>query len=245
MPPTLQSSVRPRAATKSPNERANRRNERARPEQGKPEPITVAVADGHELVRSGMERLLFEADGVEVVATSADLEEALRHLRGHRPDVFVYDPTGDSKAAVDADTVQALESASPETAVVIVCPFGGPDEARAALRSGAVGFVAKDEPPAALLEAVRSAAVGEPYINGRLAIDIARLEAAEEADGLTERELEILRLIALGHTNGEIADMLFLSIRTVESHRAHILEKLRLTKRSELVHYAIDKRLIP
>lgn len=208
-------------------------------------PITVAVADGQALVRSGMERLLREADGVEVVATSADMEEAVRHLRGHRPDVLVYDPTNNPNAHVDSETMGLLSSASPGTAIVVMGPLSDADQARAALCSGATGFVAKNEEPTALLKAVRSAARGEPYINGRLAIDIARREAANEADGLTERETEILRLIALGHTNAEIAGMLFLSIRTVESHRAHILEKLRLDSRAGLVRYAIDRSLIP
>lgn len=131
------------------------------------------------------------------------------------------------------------------TAVVVVSQASDAGDARVALRSGAAGFVSKGDNVTSLSEAVRRAAAGEAYINGRLAIEIARLEASEEADGLTDREVEILRLIALGHTNAEIARMLFLSIRTVESHRAHILEKLRLESRAELVRYAIDRRLIP
>lgn len=207
--------------------------------------IRVAVADGQSIVRSGLEQLLDSQDGFEVVCTSESLNDAIRHLRGHRPDVLVLDLAAEEGVDGCADTLGALSEASPETAVVVVSPDGGAGEARVALRCGASGFVSKSDNVASLAEAVRRAASGEAYINGRLAIEIARLEASEEADGLTDREVEILRLIALGHTNAEIARMLFLSIRTVESHRAHILEKLRVESRAELVGYAIDRRLIP
>jgi two-component system response regulator NreC len=207
--------------------------------------IRVAVADGHSLVRSGMQRLLSEQDGISVVSSSSSFDEAIRHLRGHRPDVLVYDPSAEEEVEICEETIDALKDASPGTAILVLSPGGDAGLARTALRAGAAGFVGKGEDVDALAGAVRSAASGEAYINGRLAIDIARLEASDEADGLTEREAEILRLIALGHTNAEIAKMLFLSIRTVESHRAHILEKLRLDSRAELVQYAIDRRLIP
>lgn len=207
--------------------------------------IRVAITDRQALVRSGIERLLEDLDDIEVVATSSTLEDAVRHLRGHHPDVLIYDPTGDEQPEIGSEAMAALAEASEQTYVIIIGPDGDPDMARNALRCGAAAYVGKVEDADALAEAVRRAARGEPYISGRLAIDIARLELAEEADGLTGRETEILRLIALGHTNAEIAKMLFLSIRTVESHRAHILEKLRLDSRAELVQYAIDRRLIP
>lgn len=219
------------------------------PTQGSPDTsqdcIRIAVADGKSIVRTGLEQVLGSQDGFEVVCTSGCLADAVRHIRGHRPDVLIFDPSDEDGVEVSPETLGALGEASPETAVVIVSPEADAGEARVALRSGASGFVSKGDSVSSLAEAVRRAADGEAYINGRLAIEIARLEASEEADGLTDREVEILRLIALGHTNAEIATMLFLSIRTVESHRAHILEKLRLDSRAELVRYAIDRRLLP
>lgn len=207
--------------------------------------IRVAIADGQSLVRSGVASLLSGEDGIEVVATSSSLAEAVRHLRGHRPDVLLFDPSDEDGVEVSPEAIKSLKEASPQTSIVVVSPSANPETARAALRSGASGFITKGEDVECLSEAVRRASAGEPYINNRLAIEIARLKAQEEADGLTEREIEILRLIALGHTNAEIAQMLFLSVRTVESHRAHILEKLRFDRRSDLVQYAIDKHLIP
>jgi two-component system response regulator NreC len=117
-----------------------------------------------------------------------------------------------------------------------------PAFAREALRAGALGYVLKEAADEELLQAVRLAAAGGTYLNPRLG---ARLAAepprpAGLPDDLTEREVEVLRLIALGHTNAEIASQLYLSVRTVESHRAHIQQKLRRTSRSELVHYALE-----
>lgn len=207
--------------------------------------IRVALADGQSLVRNGMERILGEAPGIEMVAISGSLDEAIRHLKGHQPDVLVYDPSSEPGSRISPETIAALKEASPGTAVVIVGSDDDVHMVRDALRGGAQGFVAKSENPEALMQAVTRAAENEPYINGRLAVKLTRLEAGEEADGLTGRETEILRLIALGYTNAEIAQQLFLSIRTVESHRANLLEKLRLSSRAELVGYAIEQKLIP
>ena len=117
-----------------------------------------------------------------------------------------------------------------------------PAFAREALRAGALGYVLKEAADEELLQAVRLAAVGETYLNPRLG---ARLAAEPPApagppDDLTEREVEVLRLIALGHTNTEIAARLYLSVRTIESHRAHIQQKIRRTSRAELVQYALE-----
>ena len=121
-----------------------------------------------------------------------------------------------------------------------------PAFARQALRSGALGFVLKEAADEELLGAIRLAAAGDTYLNPRLGARLAA-EPAEPAgppDDLTERELEVLRLIALGHTNTEMAQQLFLSTRTVETHRAHIQQKLRRTSRAELVRYALEHRLV-
>jgi len=119
----------------------------------------------------------------------------------------------------------------------------GPEYAREALAGGAIGYVLKEAADAELVEAIRRAAVGEGYLNPSLGARVAAAPVGPP-DDLSERELEVLRLIALGHTNAEIADQLFLSVRTVETHRSHIQQKLRLGSRSELVRYALDRGLV-
>ena len=116
--------------------------------------------------------------------------------------------------------------------------------ARQALSSGAVGYVLKEAADAELVEAVRRAAVGQTYLNPSLGARVAAEPPPGPPDGLSEREVEVLRMIALGHTNAEIAKQLYLSVRTVESHRAHIQQKLRLSSRSQLVRYALEHHLV-
>jgi two-component system response regulator NreC len=119
-----------------------------------------------------------------------------------------------------------------------------PAYARQALSAGAIGYVLKEAAETELIEAVHRAAVGEPYLNPRLGARVAAEPAPGPPDGLSEREVEVLRMIALGHTNVEIAEQLHLSVRTVETHRAHIQQKLRLGSRAELVGYALSHRLL-
>ena len=121
-----------------------------------------------------------------------------------------------------------------------------PQFARQALRAGALGYVLKEAADAELVEAVRRAAAGQTYLNPRLGAALAAAPplAAGRPGDLTEREIEVLRLIALGHTNADIAEQLYLSVRTVESHRAHIQQKLRCSSRAELVRYALDHGLL-
>ena len=119
-----------------------------------------------------------------------------------------------------------------------------PAFAREALGAGALGYVLKEAADDELVEAVRRAAVGESYLNPRLGARIASEPPPGPPDDLSEREVDVLRLIALGHTNAEIAEQLFLSVRTVETHRSHIQQKLRLSTRAELVDYALKRKLI-
>jgi two-component system response regulator NreC len=143
------------------------------------------------------------------------------------------------------DAIPQLRSEAPDTQIVVLTMQEEPAFARAALRAGAVGYLLKDAADAELMHAVRQAAEGRTYLNPELG---AKLAAAPEGqtrpDNLSPRELEILKLIALGHTNGEIAERLVLSVRTVESHRAHIQQKTRLGTRAELVAYAREHGLL-
>jgi two-component system response regulator NreC len=144
------------------------------------------------------------------------------------------------------DAIPKVAEVSPGTRVVVLTMQEDPDFARQALRAGAAGYVLKEAADSELVEAVRRAAAGETYLNPRLGAALAAAPPAEsgQPDDLSEREVEVLRLIALGHTNAEIAGQLYLSVRTVESHRAHIQQKLRLSARAELVHYALERGLL-
>jgi two-component system, NarL family, response regulator NreC len=135
---------------------------------------------------------------------------------------------------------------SPDTRVVVLTMQEDPEFARRALRAGAAGYVLKEAADDELVEAVRRAAAGGTYLNPSLGAMLAAAppEPAGPPDDLTEREVDILRLIALGHTNAEIAGQLFLSVRTVESHRAHIQQKLGRSTRAQLVRYALDHDLV-
>jgi two-component system response regulator NreC len=203
--------------------------------------ITLVLADDHVVVRSGL-RLLLEAEpGFTVLAEAGDVEGTVRTVLGYKPDVLVLDLNMPG-AQTSLEAMPRLAAASPATQVVILTMQDDPQFAREAMRAGALGYVLKEAADAELVEAVRRAAAGETYLNPRLgaALAAAPSEAAGPPDNLTDRELEILGLIAHGHTNAEIGALLFLSVRTVESHRAHIQQKLLLSSRAELVKYALD-----
>jgi two-component system, NarL family, response regulator NreC len=132
------------------------------------------------------------------------------------------------------------------TRIVVLTMQIEPAFAREALQAGATGYVLKEAADEELIAAVEAAVEGRSYLNAQLAARVATAppRSSGPPDGLSEREAEVLRLIALGHTNAEIAEQLYLSIRTVETHRSHIQQKLSLTKRSDLVRYALDKGLV-
>jgi len=205
---------------------------------------TIVLADDHAVVRSGLRMLLDAEPGLEVVAEAGTVPDAMRLVRAHRPTVAVLDLNMPGGSSLDA--IPELRSSTPETAIVVLTMQDDPAFARQALQNGALGFVLKEAADEELLQAVHLAVRGETYLNPRLGARLAMTpaEPAGPPDDLTERELEILRLIALGHTNQEIAGQLYLSVRTVETHRAHIQQKLRRTSRAELVRYALDHGLI-
>lgn len=215
-------------------------NEPADP--GVTETIRVVIADDHAVVRRGLRQVLDAEDDVEVVAEAPDLTSATRYIRGHHPDVLVLDlnlPEGLSLGAIPQ-----IRTEFPDTQIVVLTMQSEPAYAREALASGALGYVLKEAAEAELVEAVRRAAEGDTYLNPRLGARVAAEPLPGPPDGLSDRELEVLRMIALGHTNAEIAEQLYLSVRTVETHRAHIQQKLRLGSRAELVHYALEHGLL-
>jgi two-component system response regulator NreC len=174
------------------------------------------------------------------VAEAATAEDALRYARAHRPDVLILDLNMPGRPSLEV--IPEIRAAAPETAIVVLTMQESPAFAREALRAGALGYVLKEAADEELLQAVRLAAQGDTYLNPRLGARMAAEPPAPTGppDDLTEREVEVLRLIALGHTNSEIAGQLFLSVRTIESHRAHIQQKIRRTTRAELVQYALE-----
>jgi two-component system response regulator NreC len=202
---------------------------------------TIVLADDHAVVRSALKMLLDAELGFEVVAEAGDAETATRYVLGHKPTVLVLDLNMPGRPSLEA--IPDIRKASPGTEIVVLTMQNEPAFARKALQAGVRGYVLKEAADTELVQAVRSAANGQTYLQPSLGARLAS-EPDAPADDLTDREREVLRLIALGHTNAEIAEQLYLSIRTVESHRAHIQQKLGLSGRSELVRYALERGLI-
>jgi two-component system response regulator NreC len=204
--------------------------------------ITVVLADDHVVVRSALRMLLETEPGIEVVAEAGDAASAIRYVSGHRPAVLILDinmPGGSGLTAVPQ-----IRSQCPETQIVMLTMQDETSSAREALQAGVLGYILKEAASDELVKAVRLAAEGKTYLQPELGARLAAEPEIASPDDLSDRETEVLRLIALGHTNNEIAESLYLSVRTVESHRAHIQQKLGLTSRSELVRYALDRGLI-
>ena len=203
----------------------------------------MALADDHEVVRSGLRLVLAGQDGLDIVAEASDVPGAKRIALGYKPDVLVLDLNMPGGSSLEA--IPGIISSSPGTAVVVLTMQEDPAFAREALRNGARGYVLKEAASTELVTAIRTAVDGGTYLHPSLGAKIASApEQTGPPDDLSARELEVLQLIALGHTNAEIGSKLFLSVRTVESHRAHIQQKLGRTTRAELVAYALGHQLI-
>ena len=209
-----------------------------------PDALTVVIADDHVVVRNGLRLLLDSEPGIEVVAEAGDVPGAVDAAEQHHPDVLVLDLLMPGEPGLAA--LPRLAKVAPETRVVVLTAQQDPSFAGEAIRLGAAGYVPKEAAGRQLIRAIRMAAAGstylEPRLGARLAADVAA--AKRSAPELTEREIDVLRLIARGHTNREMAERLFLSVRTVESHRARIQRKLGRSSRSDLVQYVIDRGLI-
>jgi two-component system response regulator NreC len=208
------------------------------------EEITIVIADDHQIVRSAL-RLLLEAEpGFRVVAEAGDVATTERRVTAYHPQVLILDLSMPGESSLPS--IPRIRAAAPDTQIVVLTMHNEPAFAREALRAGAVGYVLKDAAEAELMLAVRLAARGRTYLQPELGARLAAEPTAQVTppDDLSVRELEVLKLIALGHTNAEIASMLYLSVRTVESHRAHIQQKLGLMSRADLVAYARDHDLL-
>jgi two-component system, NarL family, response regulator NreC len=208
--------------------------------------IRVLIVDDHAVVRSGLRLLLEAEDDMDVVGEAGTAREAVFELRSSKADVVLMDVAMPGGSGIDV--IPQLLHEAPETKILMLSMQDDPNYVRQAFEAGASGYVLKEAADAEVVAAVRDVAEGRSYVNPALG---ARLVAAEsearkraEADPLSDREREVLRLLALGHTNQEIAKMLYISVRTAETHRAHIMQKLNLRSRADLVRHALANGLL-
>jgi two-component system, NarL family, response regulator NreC len=209
-------------------------------------PVKVLIVDDHAVVRTGIRLLLGQEDDIEPVGEAGSARDAIFEARSLKPDVILMDvvmPDGNGLEAIPT-----LLHENPETKVLVLSMQDDPRYVREAFDAGATGYVLKEAADVEVVTAVREVARGGRYVHPELG---ARLIAADAAaarrageDPLSDREREVLRLLALGHTNQEIAQQLYISVRTAETHRAHIMQKLRLSSRAELVRHAIAQGLL-
>jgi two-component system response regulator NreC len=203
--------------------------------------ISIVLADDHNVIRVGLRAMLEAEPDMRVIGEAADSAAAAKLVEDRRPNVLVLDlqmPGADPR-----QDIPRLVEGSPDSAIVVLTMQSDARMARDLMRAGAAGYVLKQAAERNLADAIRTAAGGGSYIDPRLGGELAKLEA-DPLDSLTEREVELLRLVALGHTNREIGEQLFISVRAIEVNRAKLLEKLGIESRPELVRFAIANRVI-
>jgi two-component system, NarL family, response regulator NreC len=212
--------------------------------------IRLLLVDDHQVVRSGLRMLLSNEEDVEIVGDAGTAREALEAVKALKPNVVLMDIGLPDMSGIDA--TREIKRTNPEVAVVALTIHEDEEYFFKMLEAGAGGYVPKRAAPEELLTAIRAAASGEVYLYPSLAKLLVKdylaqehtSEGAKALDGLTERELEVLRYLAEGVANSEIAEALVISQKTVERHRENIMQKLGLHSRSELVRYAIRKGII-
>ena len=208
--------------------------------------IRVLVVDDHAVVRSGLRLLLDAEDDLEVVGEAGSAREAVFEARTSNPDVILLDVVMPDQSGLEA--IPTLLHEHPDTRILVLSMQDDPRYVREAFGAGASGYVLKEAADAEVVAAIREVANGGRYVHPALGARLVAAETAEakraEEDPLSDREREVLRLLALGHTNQEISQQLYISVRTAETHRAHIMQKLRLSSRAELVRYALEQGLM-
>jgi two-component system, NarL family, response regulator NreC len=208
--------------------------------------IRVLVVDDHAVVRTGLRRVLDAEADIETVGEAPSAERAVFEALESKPDVVLMDVVMPEKSGIEG--LPALLQAVPDVKVLMLSMQDDPHYVREAFEAGASGYVLKEAADTDVVDAVRAVSVGERYVHPALGARLIAAESEErkraESDPLSEREREVLRLLALGHTNQEIAALLYISVRTAETHRAHIMQKLGLSSRAELVRYALDHGLV-
>jgi two-component system response regulator NreC len=215
--------------------------------------IRLLVADDHPVVRAGLKMLLGAQPDMEVVGEADDGSAALRQALEHKPDIVVMDVTMEGTSGLVA--TQQIREALPQTKVLVLTMHDNEEYLRQMLEAGATGYVLKQAVDTELAVAIRAVQRGEVYLYSSftkvLLSELAQDEWSPDRQGhrdsyerLSQREREVLRLVALGYTNQQIADQLYLSVKTVETYRARVMEKLELKSRSALVRYALRRGLL-
>jgi DNA-binding NarL/FixJ family response regulator len=206
----------------------------------------VLIVDDHAVVRAGLKLLVDGEDDLEAVGEAGTAKDAIFEARSLKPDIVLLDVVMPDQNGLEI--VPQLLHESPDAKVLVLSMQDEPRYVREAFEVGASGYVLKEAADSELVAAIREVAGGGRYVHPELGARLVAAESAErkrsEEDPLSEREREVLRLLALGHTNQEIAKNLYISVRTAETHRAHIMQKLRLSSRAELVRYALDQGLL-
>lgn len=209
--------------------------------------IKVLLADDHSIVREGLRRIVEESDDIEVVAEASDGKEAIHQIRKSRPDVAVIDI---SMPEIDGlEVLQQLQPEYPELPILILTMHEEQQYAVRAIEAGARGYITKKSAPEQLVKAIRKVHAGSRYLSEEaaeaLALRVAKGKSGQSPlDLLSTRELQVLRRLALGHTNREIAENYNISIKTVDTYRLRLLKKLSLRNNAELSRFAIQNRLI-
>jgi two-component system, NarL family, response regulator NreC len=208
--------------------------------------IRVLIVDDHAVIRSGLHMLLDAEPDIEVVGEAGNVKDAVFEARAQKPDVVLMDVVMPGQSGIEGVPLVLREA--PGAKVLVLSMQDDPRYVHEAFAAGAAGYILKEAVDAEVVGAIHQVAAGDHYVHpalgARLVAAEAEAKAREDADPLSDRERGVMRLLALGHTNQEIAKMLYISVRTAETHRAHIMQKLRLSSRAELVRYAIDQGLL-
>ena len=204
--------------------------------------IRVLLVDDHAVLRASLRLRLEQENGILAVGEAETAEQAVVRARVLKPDVVVLDLLLPRKSGYQA--IPEILSVAPETRVLVVSSQTGPTPVRQAISAGAHGYVPKRASDTEVVEAIRRVASGERYVDPDHGAQLVVADNVPALDPLSERERDVLHLLALGHTNQEIGKKLFISVRTVDTHRAHIMRKLELHTRAELVLFALANGLI-
>jgi two-component system, NarL family, response regulator LiaR len=212
------------------------------------EPITVMLIDDHRVVRQGLRDFLELQDDIDVVGEAASGLEGVQLARELLPEVVLMDLVMPGIDGVE--TTRRVKAASPSSRVIVLTSFADDDKVFPAIKAGAISYLLKDISPEELAHAIRAAqrneAVLHPEVAAKLMQEFSSPRAAEApVEQLTEREMDVLRLIAKGKSNKEIADTLIISEKTVKTHVSNILSKLHLADRTQAAIYALRQRLVP
>jgi DNA-binding NarL/FixJ family response regulator len=204
--------------------------------------IRVLIVDDHELLRAGMRSRLEREERITVVGEADSADRAVIVARAVQPDLILLDLLLPRKNG--ADVIPELAAVAPEAKILVVSSQAAPSSVRRALSAGAAGYFPKHSSDGELVGAIRSVAGGSGYVEPDLGAKLVGPRGSPALEPLSERESDILQLLALGYTNQEISKKLFISVRTVDTHRAHIMRKLQLYTRAELVMFALANGLI-